>query len=86
VTRIDAATGRQGEPIAAGHAPGALAVTRTGVLVLDTDRGEVLEIDPNSERVRRLLSIGGFPSSITLGDGGAWVVDSRAGTVTRIPG
>jgi DNA-binding beta-propeller fold protein YncE len=87
VSRIDAATGRpQGEPIATGRAPGALAVTRTGVLVLDTDLGAVLEIDPDSERVSRVLQVGGFPASIAVGGGAAWVVDSRAGTVRRIPG
>ena len=87
MTRIDAATGSpQGEPIAAGRAPGALAVTRTGVLVLDSDLGQVVEINPDSLRVSRVLRVGGFPASIAVGDGAAWVVDPRAGTVTRIPG
>jgi hypothetical protein len=56
------------------------------VLVLDTDRGEVLELDPDSERVRRVQTIGGFPASIAVGAGAAWVVDAREGTVTRIEG
>ena len=87
VSRIDGATGRpQGEPITAGRAPVALAVTSTGVLVLDSDRGEVLEINPDSLRVSRVLRIGGFPASIAVGEGAAWVVDSRAGTVTRLAG
>jgi DNA-binding beta-propeller fold protein YncE len=87
VTRLDAGTGRpQGEPIAAGRAPGALAVTRSAVLALDADTGEVLEIDPRSGRVRRLRRIAGFPAAIAVGGGAAWVVDARAGTVTRIEG
>jgi hypothetical protein len=55
------------------------------VLVLDSDRGEVLRLDPDSERVSRVLRTGGFPASIAVGGGAAWVVDARAGTVTRLP-
>jgi DNA-binding beta-propeller fold protein YncE len=87
VTQIDAATGRvQGDPISAGEAPAALAVTRDAVLVLDGGTGDVLELVPESRAARRVLSIPGFPSSIAVGGGAAWIVDSRAGTVTRIDG
>jgi DNA-binding beta-propeller fold protein YncE len=87
VSRIDAATGLpQGRPIAVGRSPGALAATRDAVLVLDTDTGDVLELDPDSLGVRRVLRIGGFPASIAVGGGAAWVVDARAGTVHRIKG
>jgi hypothetical protein len=33
-----------------------------------------------------VLQIPGFPSSIAVGGGAAWIVDSRAGTVTRVDG
>jgi hypothetical protein len=46
----------------------------------------VLELTPGSATARRAAQIPGFPASIAVGDGAAWVVDSRAGTVTRIPG
>jgi streptogramin lyase len=87
VTEIDAATGRSvGRPIPAGKAPGALAVTRDAVLVLDTSTGDVLELAPDTRTTRSVLTIPGFPSSIAVGDGAAWIVDSRAGTVTRVEG
>ena len=87
VTQIDASTGQiVGEPIPAGKAPGALAVTRDAVLVLDTATGDVLELAPNTRATRSLLRIPGFPSSIAVGGGAAWIVDSRAGTVTRVDG
>jgi sugar lactone lactonase YvrE len=69
-----------------GGAPGALAVTREGILVLDTRGGEVLRIDPRSRAVRSLSRVSGFPTSIAVGAGGAWIVDARSGTVTRLRG
>ena len=87
MTRIDAATGRvEGDPVPAGTAPGALAVTRDAVLVLDTGTGDVLELSPRTLEVRRVERIPGFPASIAVGGGAAWIVDSRSGTVTRLAG
>jgi hypothetical protein len=46
----------------------------------------VLELAPGPRTTRRVLRIPGFPASIAVGAGAGWVVDSRAGTVTRIGG
>ena len=51
-----------------GGAPGALAVTREGVLVLDTGNGAVRAIDPRYRRdPQRLSRIAGFPTSLAVG-------------------
>jgi DNA-binding beta-propeller fold protein YncE len=85
LTRLSAASARpQGEPIRVGGSPGALAVTRSGVLVLDTDNGEVTQVDPKTGSYRRVLRVEGFPTSIAVGPGAAWIVDARSGTVTRL--
>jgi DNA-binding beta-propeller fold protein YncE len=85
VTRISAATGRAlGAPIEAGEAPSALAITRDAVLVLDTHGGDVLELDPKTLATRPVLRVRGFPTSIAVGAGAAWIVDARSGTVTRL--
>ena len=82
---MSAATGRrQGNPIAVGGAPGALAVTRDGVLVLDTRRGDLEMIAPGTGRITHVSRVAGFPTSLAVGAGSAWVVDARSGTVTRL--
>ena len=82
-----ARTGRRdGPPIHVGGAPGALAITSTGVLVLDTESGDVDEIDPRSLDFDRVLHVAGFPTALAVGGGAAWVVDARSGTVTRLTG
>jgi hypothetical protein len=45
-----------------------------------------VRIDPRTGRVTRPFDLGGSPGSIAVGAGAAWVVDARAGTVTRIAG
>jgi len=67
-----------------GGAPGALAITRDAVLVLDTVSGDVLAIAPGTGRVQHLSKVDGFPTSLAVGAGSAWVVDARGGTVTRL--
>ena len=85
VTRLSARTGRrEGRPIAVGGAPGALAVTRDGVLVLDTRRGDVWMIAPSTGRLSHVSRVSGFPTSLAVGAGSAWIVDARGGTVTRL--
>ena len=44
------------------------------------------ELAPDTRTTRSVLTIPGFPSSIAVGGGAAWIVDSRAGTVTRVEG
>jgi hypothetical protein len=46
----------------------------------------VLSIDPGTGAARRVLRIAGFPASIAVGAGAAWIVDARNGTVTRVAG
>ena len=62
LTRLDAGTGRpQGPPIRVGGAPGALAVTRDAVLVLDTKSGAVQRVDPKIPRRTRNHENSGLP-------------------------
>ena len=67
-----------------GGAPGALAITREGVLVLDTRSGAVSVIDARTQALRHLATVEGFPTSIAVGAGSAWVVDARSGTITKL--
>ena len=39
---------------------------------------------PRTGRLEHLSRIGGFPTSLAVGAGSAWVVDARGGTVTRL--
>jgi DNA-binding beta-propeller fold protein YncE len=87
LTRLRAADGRpQGPPIRVGGAPGALAVTRDALLVLDTRSGAVLRVDPRTLAANEILRIPGYPAAIAVGGGAAWIVDARRGTVTRVAG
>ena len=80
-------TGRpQGAAIDVGGAPGALAITQQGVLVLDTHGGALTRIDPQTRSVTPISHVKGFPASLAVGAGGAWIVDARSGTVTRLRG
>jgi hypothetical protein len=54
------------------------------VLVLDTRRGDVTRVDPRTGQHRRVLHVMGFPTSIAVGAGAAWIVDARSGKVTRL--
>ena len=54
--------------------------------MLDTGNGTVREIDPANGAIRTLSRIPGFPTSIAVGRGDAWIVDARSGTVTRLRG
>jgi sugar lactone lactonase YvrE len=71
---------------ASGGLSPALAITSTGVLVLDTRNGDVIEIDPHTGAHRDVLHIAGFPTALAVGGGAAWVVDARSGTVARLTG
>jgi hypothetical protein len=61
-----------------------LAITREGVLVLDMQTGDVWAIEARTGRIHHVSRIGGFPTSLAVGAGSAWVVDARSGTVTRL--
>ena len=54
------------------------------MLVLDTNTGAVLRVDPKSLAAAEIMRIPGYPAAIAVGAGAAWVVDSRRGTVTRV--
>ena len=54
------------------------------MLVLDTQSGAVLRVDPKTLAATRILRLDGYPASLAVGAGAAWVVDARRGTVTRI--
>jgi hypothetical protein len=56
------------------------------VLVLDTQSGNVTRIDPARGEHHIVLHVAGFPTSMAVGAGAAWIVDARSGTVTRLKG
>jgi hypothetical protein len=41
-------------------------------------------INPSNAAVSHLSRVGGFPTSLAVGAGSAWIVDARGGTVTRL--
>jgi streptogramin lyase len=85
LTRLSASDGRsQGPTIRIGGAPGALAITQDAVLVLDTNTGAVLRVDPRSLAAVEIMRIPGYPAAIAVGAGAAWIVDALSGTVTRV--
>ena len=52
--------------------------------MLDTRRGDLQLIAPGTARVSHISRVAGFPTSLAVGAGSAWVVDARSGTVTRL--
>jgi sugar lactone lactonase YvrE len=68
-----------------GGAPTALAVTTEALVVLDSERGRVLRLDPHTQRVTDVANVGGFPTALAVGDRPAlWTVDARRGVLTRV--
>ena len=47
------------------------------MLVLDTQSGAVLRVDPKTLAATRILRLDGYPASLAVGAGAAWVVDAR---------
>jgi DNA-binding beta-propeller fold protein YncE len=85
IDRIDERTGRPLSRIRLGGGPNALDVTTRALLVLDSERGRVMRLDPTSERLTNVVHVRGFPSAFAVGEAGAlWVVDARRGLATRI--
>jgi DNA-binding beta-propeller fold protein YncE len=54
------------------------------VWVSSTRQGTVWRIDPDLERVERVIAVGGVPFGTTVGAGSVWVADYCRGTVVRI--
>lgn len=66
-----------------GH-PDWMAVTPTATWVADSDRNRVIELDPESTKVKRRISIGKPCSGVAVDFGSLWVPSCRAHAVVRV--
>ena len=64
--------------------PGDVAVGEGGVWVTLPDRGEVVQIDPETRSVRDTVQVGADPSGIAIGADSVWVSNAGNSTVSRI--
>jgi len=64
--------------------PGDVAIGESGVWVTLPDRGEVVEIDPDTRSIRDTIPVGADPSGIAIGAGSVWVSNGGSSTVSRI--
>jgi DNA-binding SARP family transcriptional activator len=80
VSRID--RDRQVTTIDVGGAPAALAFGAGSLWVADGDAREVAQVDPGSNKVRRIPAANA-PRSLALAEGALWVVSGADGDVHR---
>jgi peptide/nickel transport system substrate-binding protein len=73
-----------GQPVPLGSRPGEVAVGEGGVWVTLPDRGEVVQIDPETANIRDTIPVGADPSGIAVGFGFVWVANSDGSTVSKI--
>ena len=64
--------------------PGDVAVGEGSVWVTLPDRGEVVEIDPDTRSIRDTVPVGAHPSGIAIGAGSVWVSNAGNSTISRI--
>jgi YVTN family beta-propeller protein len=88
VERIDA-TGHLEAVVPTGTWPGALAVGKRAIWVVNTapfyKRGMLVRIDAATNHVDgRSITLGPASSGAAVGDGSAWVADALEGTVRRV--
>lgn len=82
VSHIDPAHGTL-PPIPLPGAPAGVAVGRDGVWVTIPSTGQLLLIDPRTNKVTQAFRIGNGPSGVAVGGGQVWVADTPAGTLLR---
>ncbi len=83
VTRIDPATGEEGQQIQLSGNLNQVVAGEGKVWVLDAGAGIVTPIDPTTDRPLSPIRVGTDPLDLSVGSGGAWVTD-RDGTLWRI--
>ncbi len=64
--------------------PGDVAVGEGGVWVTLPDRGEVVQIDPETRTINDAIQVGADPSGIAIGAGSVWVTNGGSSNVSRI--
>ena len=63
--------------------PGGIAVGREGVWVTSVSTGQLLLVDPRTDRVTQAVEIGNGPAGVAVGGGRVWVANAPDGTVSR---
>lgn len=75
-------------PLPAGKVVG-LAASRDGVWLTqtghDTRGGTLRRLDPTTNRLSTVLRLQGAPSNVSIDSDGAWVIDTFARTLIRVP-
>ena len=82
IGRLDGANGRVLAAIAVPGGPARLAVSGRSVWV-GSDESRTLSAIDAGMHVTVVGNAGGRPTDVAIGEGGVWVVDGAAGTVTR---
>ena len=81
---VDLDTGELTGSVVLESRPGDVAVGEGSVWVTLPDRGEVVEIDPETRSIRDTIPVGADPSGIGIGAGSVWVANGGSSTVSRI--
>jgi ABC-type transport system substrate-binding protein/DNA-binding SARP family transcriptional activator len=82
VSRINPDTGSVAT-IALSGTPAGIAVGHEGVWVTCASTGQLLLIDPRSNKVTQAVGIGNGPAGVAVGAGSVWVANTPEGTVSR---
>jgi YVTN family beta-propeller protein len=81
---VDLASGDLMGSVGLKSRPGEVAVGQGGVWVTLPDRGEVVQIDPETRTISDTIQVGADPSGIAIGAGSVWVTNGASSNVSRI--
>jgi DNA-binding SARP family transcriptional activator/ABC-type branched-subunit amino acid transport system substrate-binding protein/streptogramin lyase len=81
---IDAGSHRIVSETAVAGGPARLADAGGGVWVGSDESQTVSQLDPKTLGVRRLVSVGAFPSDVAVGEQAVWIYDGRSGRVVKV--
>jgi YVTN family beta-propeller protein len=82
VSKLDPATGRRLATFPTRGMPGGMVIGAGALWIPDGTRA-VAALDPRTGRAS-LIEVGDRPSNVAVGHGSVWVVNSKAGTVSRV--
>ena len=84
LSRIDprASQGRGDRPCCAG-VPGGVASGHEGMWVASSSTGQLLLVNPSSNRVSQSTAIGNGPRGVAVGGGSVWVANGPDGSLSR---
>jgi streptogramin lyase len=86
LTRYSAATGEKLAEILLPGAGSGVIVDFGSVWVTAAGKGELYQIDPQSNAIASTTKLGGLPRFFTSGEGSIWVLNEASGAVQRIDG